>query len=241
MRRALVDEGFISSGTVLPTDKFNSYPKGDWGKTGQPVVIKATYYYDVYNHEGQLINIPQKTESISTYATRLKDVIDVVKDRSGRNKVNIVSHSMGGLVARDYIRQFGSGSVHKLITIGTPNHGVYGDVANLCDSIWSGGDEKSWIECSEMTAGSSFLIRLNNGDETPGDTKYYTIIGSGCVLTNIDGDGIVRSSSVPLEGATNYKVNGQCSGTLSRDMHSELLNPSIYPEVLSKVLAFLRE
>lgn len=241
IRRALVNEGFISTGTVLPTAKFISYTKGDWGKSGQPVVVKATYYYDVYNNEGQLINIPQKTESISTYAKRLKDIIDVVKERAGRNKVNIVAHSMGGLVARDYIRQFGSNSVHKLIMIGTPNHGLYGDVANLCDSIWSGGDGNSWIECSEMTAGSSFLNRLNSGDETPGDTKYYTIIGSGCVLTNIDGDGIVRSSSVPLAGATNFKVNGQCSGSFDRGMHSELLDPNTYPNVLSKVNEFLRE
>jgi len=60
-------------------------------------------------------------------------------------------------------------------------------------------------------------------------------------LKGVYGDGIVRSSSVPLEDSTDYKVNGQCSGSLNTGMHTELLNPTVYPEVLNKVIEFLRE
>lgn len=36
----------------------------------------------------------------------------------------IVAHSMGGLVARAYLRRYGAGRVARVITLGTPHHGT---------------------------------------------------------------------------------------------------------------------
>jgi len=235
IRDSLIEEGYLIGGTILPTSEYGDVPQGDWGKSGAPVTIKVTYYYGVYNEQGRVINKPSKSESISTYAKRINDIIELIKYRTGRDQVNIIAHSMGGLVSREYIRQFGSDSVYKLIMIGTPNHGIYGQVADSCSFFGAG------TECAEMESTSNFITTLNSGDETIGDTKYYTIAGSGCIFTGIDGDGVVRSSSVPLEGATNYKINGQCSGFFNRDFHGELLNPSKYNEVLDYIKGILKE
>ena len=54
----------------------------------------------------------------------LKDKIEQVKQQTGAQKVNIIAHSMGGLVAKNYIKHYGSGSVDKFINIGTPHLGA---------------------------------------------------------------------------------------------------------------------
>ena len=58
---------------------------------------------------------------IEDSAQRLKDAIDAL----GAPKVNIVAHSMGGVVSRWYIEHMSGGAarVNKLMMMGTPNHG----------------------------------------------------------------------------------------------------------------------
>lgn len=43
---------------------------------------------------------------------------------AGGEQVVIVAHSMGGLVARAYLRRHGSAQVARVITLGTPHHGT---------------------------------------------------------------------------------------------------------------------
>lgn len=54
----------------------------------------------------------------------LKQKIDEVKAQTGSNKVDIIAHSMGGLLVKDYINQYGKDSIDKLIFIGTPHLGA---------------------------------------------------------------------------------------------------------------------
>ena len=184
--------------------------------------------------DGKIISLPSKQESISTYAKRLENLVDLVQYRTGRDKVNIVAHSMGGLVAREYVKNYGgSSSVNKLIMIGTPNHGIYGDIDAFCSVTGAN------FECAQMEGESDFISSLNSGDETYGDVKHYTIAGSGCVLSGIDGDGIVRVESVKLEGAKNVVVEGECEGFWGKDFHSNLLNPNKNPKTLDYVEEFL--
>ena len=71
----------------------------------------------------------------------LEEVIDYAKIRSGMGKVNIVAHSMGGLVTRAYIqsdRYKYKDDIDKLAMVGTPNKGS----ANAY-YLWQGGDPRS--------------------------------------------------------------------------------------------------
>jgi len=54
----------------------------------------------------------------------LKIQIDLVKNQTGSSKVDLVAHSMGGLAAKQYILDNGSGAVNKLVFIGTPHLGA---------------------------------------------------------------------------------------------------------------------
>jgi len=57
------------------------------------------------------------------WSQNLAEFIDKVLAATGASKVDIVAHSMGGLVARAAIKYYGcANKVRKLLTVGTPNH-----------------------------------------------------------------------------------------------------------------------
>jgi len=61
--------------------------------------------------------------SIETFAEQAAAKIDAILEATGAAQVVIVAHSMGGLVARAYLRRWGGAKVRRVITIGTPHCG----------------------------------------------------------------------------------------------------------------------
>jgi len=77
--------------------------------------------------------------------------------------VDIITHSMGTLSARYYVRNLGGdGKVDALVSLGGANHGT--NTAFFCVDT----------SCVEMRPGSSFLSNLNSIDETWGAPRYAT-------------------------------------------------------------------
>ena len=68
---------------------------------------------------------PTKIYSIKKNASSLKQAIANTDDLKFRDDIIIIAHSMGGILARSYIEQFGGAEhVQRLITIATPHQGV---------------------------------------------------------------------------------------------------------------------
>ncbi len=229
LQKIFYEGGYIDGGIILPISKYSDIGEGEWGVHGRPVVVKTSYYYNVYGEEGQLKAIPQTSENITTYARRLKEIVDIVKYRTGKSKVNIIAHSMGGLVARKYLQIYGEDSVYKLIMIGTPNFGLRGEVIEFCPVT---GEKK---ECEDMSAGSAFLKKLSNF--VPRQTKMSTITGVGCAMGYGDGDGVVLSRDSSLPYAKDYKIEGNCSFT--NLLHVEMLDTNKYPKAYSVIKEIL--
>lgn len=61
--------------------------------------------------------------SIELFADQMEAKIDAIRAATGARSVVIVTHSMGGLVARAYLRRYGTDKVARLMTIGAPHHG----------------------------------------------------------------------------------------------------------------------
>lgn len=56
-------------------------------------------------------------------ANKLKDCVEKIRQKTDK-KIDLVAHSMGGVVARLYIQQLGGDRhIHNLITLGTPHRG----------------------------------------------------------------------------------------------------------------------
>lgn len=128
-------------------------------------------------------------QSNVTSARGLGTLVDQVRSRTGAAQVDIVNHSMGGLVTGWYVNELGGQpKVRHVASIAGANHGT--TAAYACIVLTS---------CQQMAPGSSFIRQYTAGDETPGNTRYATWY-SPC-------DGvIVPYTSTPLAGATNNFV-----------------------------------
>ncbi len=98
----------------------------------------------------------------------LKPVIQKALARNDSAKVNIVTHSMGSLVARSYVQSSSYGNnVDKLIMIAPPNKGS-SDVY----ALWEGGRIPSnWSSKFAMKAYLSYLTIV-----TSGTSNYYDVV-----------------------------------------------------------------
>ena len=60
---------------------------------------------------------------IDALARQLADEIERVCRQTQARQLVLVGHSMGGLVARAYLRDFGAARVARVITLASPHHG----------------------------------------------------------------------------------------------------------------------
>jgi pimeloyl-ACP methyl ester carboxylesterase len=235
MQQLLQQEGYVDAGILTPASTLSEVDAGEWGLSGRPVTVRVTYYYNFYKKGEEYVTITQKSESIETYAIRLAELIKIAKHHTGKEKVDIVAHSMGGLVVRRYLQLFGEESVGTVILIGTPNNGVTARTSTLCPVFGEGK------ECDDMNEGSVFMSKLNDPDNRPSKVRFVTITGHGCKVGEEDGDGVVQTKSVPLSYATNFDVNGTCTDIFGSEFHTEMVNPEKYPGVYAIVTAALQE
>ncbi|MDG9715433.1 triacylglycerol lipase [Streptomyces sp. DH24] len=127
-------------------------------------------------------------QSNGVTAQQLSAEVDRLLAATGATEVDIVTHSMGGLSSRHYLKNFdGTSKVDAWVSLGGPNHGT--DTANSCFDT----------SCTEMRPGSAFLTALNSGDETPGSPRYATWWSPCDAVINPD-------SSVSLSGAVNTRT-----------------------------------
>ncbi|AWW38032.1 esterase/lipase family protein [Streptomyces cadmiisoli] len=71
------------------------------------------------------LNYSPMTCDIATAAKLLGRHIEEICDRTGSEQVDIVGHSLGGLIARYYVQRLGGDTrVRTLVTLGTPHSGT---------------------------------------------------------------------------------------------------------------------
>jgi triacylglycerol esterase/lipase EstA (alpha/beta hydrolase family) len=99
------------------------------------------------------INYGPPSADIERFAEQLAGRIDGICAATGAERVILVGHSMGGLVARAYLRRHGHRRVAKIVTIGTPHHGSV-----LAWSFPGRGLE-------QMRPGNAWLAELNRDED----------------------------------------------------------------------------
>ena len=127
-------------------------------------------------------------QSNATTASEIRSKVDGILAATGATKVDVITHSMGGLSSRYYAKNLGGDAkIDDWVSLGGPNHGT--NTARFCFDT----------SCVEMRPGSAFLSSLNSGDETPGAVNYGTWWSPCDEVINPD-------SSVPLTGAANSQT-----------------------------------
>lgn len=109
------------------------------------------------------LNYSPFTEDIAKVAKRLGVLIEEVCEQTGYERVHIIGHSMGGLVARYYVQRLGGDRhVHTVCTLGTPHGG----------SMWAG--MVHWRVLGQMRYTSDLVKEL--AEPAPGcQTRFIAI------------------------------------------------------------------
>jgi triacylglycerol esterase/lipase EstA (alpha/beta hydrolase family) len=121
----------------------------------------------------------------------LAAAVDEVRRLSGADRVDIVAHSMGGLVTRAFIKTGGAVAVHRVITLGTPHRGtVYGNLVGWADPM-----------VGQMRIASAFLDELSRDDRVPDYTNVVSIYSLFDAV-------VVPPENAYYAGACNIQIDG---------------------------------
>lgn len=131
--------------------------------------------------------------AIDDYVPLVQRAVDALCARTGSAQVIIVAHSMGGLVARAYLRAHGPGRVMHIFTLGTPHDGT---------SLAQMGVGKNAAQMRRSAEGGSAWLRALAEAETPQTRSLITSL-----YTHHDNIVAPQTSSV-LPGAHNIAFGG---------------------------------
>jgi triacylglycerol esterase/lipase EstA (alpha/beta hydrolase family) len=118
---------------------------------------------------------------IASSARELAVFVDRVRAATGAPRVDVVGHSQGGLMPRQYLR-FGGGAakVHALVGLAPSSHGTtLNGLARFAvfPGVPAAALSSFCPACRDQLRGSAFLRRLNaRGDTVPG--VRYTVIAT---------------------------------------------------------------
>ncbi|GAA2080708.1 alpha/beta fold hydrolase [Streptomyces albiaxialis] len=116
---------------------------------------------------------------IEESAKQLDAYVDKVLAATGTREVDLVGHSQGGMMPRQYLKfHGGAAKVNALVGIAPSNHGTsLSGLAKLADQFPPIGDVVDEIGPSllQQKEGSDFLKRLNEGGDTVPGVNYTVI------------------------------------------------------------------
>lgn len=116
---------------------------------------------------------------IEKSAEQLSAYVDRVLAATGAGEVDIVGHSQGGMMPRQYLKfHGGAAKVRALIGIAPSNHGTtLSGLAKLADQFPPVGDvvEEIGPALLQQKEGSDFLEKLNAGGDTVPGVEYTVI------------------------------------------------------------------
>jgi uncharacterized protein (TIGR03437 family) len=152
--------------------------------------------------------------SIETLGNDLSDFLNTIKYDDGTQvpQIDLVGHSMGGLIARAYLAGLQPNQtytppantlVRKLVLIATPNFGSFVAFNNL-NSIGSA------TQSAELVPGSAFLWNLatwnQHGDDLRGTDAIAIIGNAGSYTTDLSSTTVVANASDGLVSLTSASL-----------------------------------
>jgi len=145
--------------------------------------------------------------------------IETVLDYTGAQEVDIVAHSLGVTLVRRalQVRPDLQARVEDAVFASGANHGT-----TACRG------SETIIGCHEIYPGSPWLAALNDGDETPGATRYMTVCDCTGAVDHFFLGPDARSPQ--LDGAENLEVPGSAHFVTARG-----------PDVYGRYLSFVKQ
>jgi pimeloyl-ACP methyl ester carboxylesterase len=209
---------------------------GTWSKyPGYLREINFTWKaYPVHLQTGYSIVSQQRSHLLKRNAQTLADWVEYVRREEQTQQVDIVAHSMGGLISREYIHsmmpvdEYGLPAVRHLVMLGTPNRGS--SCANLILGINLLHDIPNLLAPLELTPES--VARFNSRVFAQKGTLFSVLVGDDnkykCELTNFEpSDDVVLASSARYTFVHAYTDSAHTEMTESHDDFTRFVMPML--------------
>lgn len=148
------------------------------------------------------IDLEPPGAAIDDFAPQVHAAVERLRAASGAKQVIIVGHSMGGLVARAYLRRHGHAHIARVVTLGTPHHGTalahFGPGSNA----------------AQMRRGSEWLDLLNASEANLQRSLF-------CSIYSVHDNIIAPQDSSELPGARNLVFGA--IGHVALGRHPEIM------------------
>jgi pimeloyl-ACP methyl ester carboxylesterase len=174
-------------------------------------------------------NRSSEAHSTVANAPEVGEFIRAVLRYTGARQVDVVGHSLGTTVTREWMRAERAWDlVRTLVAVDGPNHGIINcspSPRNYYALPAAGGFNPDSAVCREYGSDRTpLLASLNAGDETPGPTAYLALVNADTSFVYFDKqDGAFApvpaedregrphdfSRSARLDGAVNVELTGQ--------------------------------
>jgi pimeloyl-ACP methyl ester carboxylesterase len=141
------------------------------------------------------VDLEPLAADIDGYAPLVEQAAAALCAAAGAARLVIVAHSMGGLVARAWMRRYGTARVARIVTLGTPHHGT--SLAKFA----LGANAAQMRRAPGAAAESAWLRELAAGE----DAATRALITS--IYTHHDNIVAPQTSSL-LPGARNIEFGG---------------------------------
>lgn len=189
------------------------------------------------------------TQDVLTSAKDVAAYIEQVMAATGAEKIDIVGHSQGGLIARYWINEMGGAEhVHHLVTLSSPHHGT--TVRGLLASVITASEATAKVAETVVTkmmgpaglqqvVGSPLVTTMSTAPETRARIRY------SCLATRND------TTVLPAETAFLDSDSGDGEGGPARVWNAFLQDHGVgrvrhdeipaHPEVQDLVVKILEE
>jgi pimeloyl-ACP methyl ester carboxylesterase len=191
------------------------------GVLGGVSVIPGIYSYDVYERFVERLRLLPDTKIVVLAYDWRKDLLEAVKtldtqirslEASGINEIDIVAHSMGGMVATYYLAHGtqepdrptsdwrGADHVHKVVLLGTPFRGLFGIFRNMQRGAPLGWNDSLLPSEAVSSFPSSYALLPFDNAQVVDAAGHFTPFDVGSILLWRDLKlGLLKKRDLPPE------------------------------------------
>jgi pimeloyl-ACP methyl ester carboxylesterase len=162
------------------------------------------------------MNYNPLADDVPEIAEQLSDRVEMIRMLTGASKVNIVGHSMGGIVARWYVQELdGADKVNTVITLASPHAGT------RAAFVGRGRTAR------ELRPNSWVMRRLNEHAQ-PTDVRWVAFYGDSDVLVQPTSSGRIDPPALNARNVLQPGL-GHMSMLLSGDVVNQIIDELTNP------------
>ncbi len=156
------------------------------------------------------LNYSPMTNDIRAAARDLSGAVEELVARTGYERIHVVGHSLGGLIARYYVQRLGGDErVHTLVTLGTPHGGSLPArlvPVNLCRQLTPGSEFYAELAEPAADCGTRFVAYWSDLDQMVIPHENGRLEHPDLAVRNV----LVRGRghmSIPIEGEVVHGIS----------------------------------